>query len=172
MTTDRLLTPHGVPADRQHDHLGREAEASEGGLRGGSRARAAGSHDSSLPTQDSLAADATVPFQARLNGIAQGQHGFHGDTPLAVDGDFGPKTEGRQDLPPHRNIESDGQVGPQTSAKPSPRICRGSCSEFFRSGDRSTSVLLRDAGTPEVLTEGWDWSLLDGVAAEFRRGGP
>jgi 3-methyladenine DNA glycosylase Tag len=69
-------------------------------------------------------------------------------------------------------LQSDGQVGPQTSAKPSPRICRGSCSEFFRSGDRSTSVLLRDAGTPEVLTEGWDWSLLDGVAAEFRRGGP
>ena len=65
----------------------------------------------------------TVPFQARLNGIAQGQHGFHGDKPLAVDGDFGPKTEGRQDLPPHRNIESDGQVGPRTSAKPSPRIC-------------------------------------------------
>jgi fluoroquinolone transport system permease protein len=50
-----------VPADRQHDHLGREAEASEGRSRDGSRARAAGSHDSSLPTQGSLAADATVP---------------------------------------------------------------------------------------------------------------
>ena len=53
-----------VPADRQHDHLGREAEASEGRSRAGSRARAAGSHDNSLPTQGSLAADATVPLSA------------------------------------------------------------------------------------------------------------
>jgi hypothetical protein len=50
-----------VPADGQDDHLGREAEASEGRSRNWSRARAAGSHDNSLPTQDSQAANATAP---------------------------------------------------------------------------------------------------------------
>ena len=37
-----------VPADRQDDHVGGEAEAGEGGPRGGSRTRAAGSHSGSL----------------------------------------------------------------------------------------------------------------------------
>ena len=50
-----------VPADRQHDHLGREAEAGEGRSWDGSRARAAGSHDDSLPAQGPLEAHATVP---------------------------------------------------------------------------------------------------------------
>jgi hypothetical protein len=54
-----------VPADRQHDHLGREAEAGEGRPWDGSRARAAGSHDDSLPAQGPLAAHATVPHDGR-----------------------------------------------------------------------------------------------------------
>ena len=37
-----------VPADRQHDHIRREAEAGEGRWRDSSRARTAGSHDTSL----------------------------------------------------------------------------------------------------------------------------
>jgi hypothetical protein len=37
-----------VPADREHDHLGWEAEAGKGGPRSRSRARAAGSHTGSL----------------------------------------------------------------------------------------------------------------------------
>jgi excisionase family DNA binding protein len=52
-----------VPADRQHDHIRREAEASEGRSWDGNRARAAGSHDDSLPTQGPLAADATAPTE-------------------------------------------------------------------------------------------------------------
>jgi hypothetical protein len=41
-----------VPADREHDHVGREAKAGESGPHSGSRARAAaGSHASSLATR-------------------------------------------------------------------------------------------------------------------------
>jgi hypothetical protein len=50
-----------VPADRQHDHLGREAEGGEGRSRDSSRARAAGSHDTGLPARGTLTADATPP---------------------------------------------------------------------------------------------------------------
>ena len=39
------------PADRQHDHVGREAEAGEGRSRNSSRARAAGSHADSFAAQ-------------------------------------------------------------------------------------------------------------------------
>jgi hypothetical protein len=37
-----------IPADREHDHVGREAEAGEGRSPSRSRARAAGSHADSL----------------------------------------------------------------------------------------------------------------------------
>src|SRR4029453_15753016 len=49
-----------VPAHRQHDHLGREAEAGEGRSWDGSRARGVGSHDDSLPARGSLRASDTT----------------------------------------------------------------------------------------------------------------
>jgi len=50
-----------VPADRQHDHIGRETEAGEGRPSDGNGAGAASSHCHSLPTAGSLTADATAP---------------------------------------------------------------------------------------------------------------
>jgi len=52
-----------LPAHRQHDHLGREAEAGErrAGDRGG--AGTASSHGGSLPAPDSITAAATVPHE-------------------------------------------------------------------------------------------------------------
>ena len=73
-----------VPADRQHDHLGRKAEASEGRSRAGSRARAAGSHDNSLATQGSLAADATVPPSATRARVPGRSSGLRLESPLSA----------------------------------------------------------------------------------------
>jgi hypothetical protein len=51
-----------VPADRQHDHIGWEAEAREGGPHGGSRTRAASTHHAgSLAARTRAPPDATVP---------------------------------------------------------------------------------------------------------------
>src|SRR4030095_6780384 len=59
-----------VPAHREDDHLGREAEASERGPCDGSGARMAGSHGSSLPAPGALTADATAP--SRSAGAPEG----------------------------------------------------------------------------------------------------
>jgi hypothetical protein len=54
-----------VPAHREHDHLGREAEASEGRpFEGGPDA--VSSHDTSLAALGWLAADATEPVMVAL----------------------------------------------------------------------------------------------------------
>ena len=51
-----------VPADRQHDHVGWEAEAGEGGARRNRPAGAvSGSHGRSLHRPDHLTANATEP---------------------------------------------------------------------------------------------------------------
>jgi hypothetical protein len=51
-----------LPAHRQHDHVGWEAEAGKGGLREGSRARAAGSHAGQSRCWNAVTANATVPL--------------------------------------------------------------------------------------------------------------
>ena len=51
-----------IPAHRQHDHIGREAEASERRPCDSGGAGTASSHGGSLPAPDSIAAAATVPF--------------------------------------------------------------------------------------------------------------
>ena len=50
-----------VPADGQHDHIGREAEASEPSPYDRGEAGTACSHSDSLPALGSITADATVP---------------------------------------------------------------------------------------------------------------
>ena len=57
-----------LPADGHDDDIGWEAEAGERRLCDGCRAGAAGSHGSSLPAQDALPTDATVPL--RLSWVA------------------------------------------------------------------------------------------------------
>jgi tetratricopeptide (TPR) repeat protein len=62
-----------LPADREHDHIGREAEASEGRPCESGGAGTASSHGGSLPAPDSITAAATVlgdpsaylPYRAR-----------------------------------------------------------------------------------------------------------
>jgi hypothetical protein len=66
-----------VPANRQHDHIGREAEASERRPCDGSGAGMAGSHGGSLPAPDSITAAATVLFGPT-------PHFLEGDRPLDV----------------------------------------------------------------------------------------
>jgi hypothetical protein len=50
-----------IPADGQHDHVGREAKAGEGSLPDGTKARAASSLMPTVWLRDAVAADATVP---------------------------------------------------------------------------------------------------------------
>jgi hypothetical protein len=54
-----------LPANRQHDHVGWKAEASEGRSCERSSAGAARSHGDSLPAGGSLTADATAPLRIR-----------------------------------------------------------------------------------------------------------
>ena len=61
-----------VPAHRQHDHLGREAEASQGRPREGG-AEAARAHGHSLPTRASHTAGATVPARLGTRCLGAGR---------------------------------------------------------------------------------------------------
>ena len=56
-----------VPADRQHDHIRREAETGEGRPCNGIGADPASSHDTSLAARGPVSADATAPFAGLID---------------------------------------------------------------------------------------------------------
>jgi AcrR family transcriptional regulator len=60
-----------VPADRQHDHIRREAETGEGGLCNGMGADPASSHDASLAARVCSTADATAPERPAKRALSR-----------------------------------------------------------------------------------------------------
>jgi hypothetical protein len=65
-----------VPADRQHDHIRREAETGEGGPCNGIGADAASSHDTQSGCSGLLTADATAPVEGVAGaGLKAGPNG-------------------------------------------------------------------------------------------------
>jgi hypothetical protein len=61
-----------VPAHRQHDHIGWEAEAGERSPYDSGEAGTASSHSDSLPALGSITAAATVPVQVQQQAVAGG----------------------------------------------------------------------------------------------------
>jgi acyl-CoA synthetase (AMP-forming)/AMP-acid ligase II len=58
-----------VPADREDDHVGWEAEPGKGGPREGSRARAAGSHAGQSRCWNAVTANATAPAEVSAEEV-------------------------------------------------------------------------------------------------------
>lgn len=68
-----------IPADRQHDHVRREAEASKGGPRDWSRAPAAGSHAGSLAARRRSQRMQQRPAAPGVGGVEPGRPGLGDD---------------------------------------------------------------------------------------------